>query len=591
MRRVSGLDDGWQVARGDRADEIHALVGAVAKRRVGGLTAAAESDGGASAETKGGSCLIDDFKITFDANRTVVEDRHFSAGHECLRQKVALSRDYTITADGTNVNGGRWRGVKIEERSLAALGMTRYLWIGLAEGRTASLRDSGQAEGGPYKRLIPGNVRVDFGGPGQDAAAEIGDFAEASLAEEVDGLSGTFATLAMSDDFARGIEFVDASRKFAERNQVAAEIADLIFVRVADIEDEDVFAAIEFFFQLARSDFRNVEIALGLFFAADAAELVVVDEFMDFAMRSAHGAVRILAELEFAELHGESVKENEATLERIALADNELDGFKRLKRADDAGEHTENAAFGARGNEAGGRGFGIEATIAGAVGHAEDSDLALEAEDGAVDVGLAEEDAGVVDEVAGGEVVGAVDDYVVILEEFESVGAGEFGLVGGDLDVGIEIGEARFRGFGFGLADIAGAEGDLALEIGEVDDIEINQTDVSYARGSEIKAEGRAEPACADEKDFGAFQLELTVHADFGHDEVAAVAEDFFVGEARCRRGAGQRLRFGGHECFPTHSLLGHGARWKNRGAGLEGIIPHRVEPMLRNRKVSGLKP
>ena len=49
------------------------------------MAAAAEGDGGASAEAERVAGLVDDFEVTFDTDRTVVEDCHASAGHERLR--------------------------------------------------------------------------------------------------------------------------------------------------------------------------------------------------------------------------------------------------------------------------------------------------------------------------------------------------------------------------------------------------------------------------------------------------------------------------------------------------------------------------
>ena len=72
-------------------------------------------------------------------------------------------------------------------------------------------------------------------------------------------------------------------REFAERNQVAAEIADLIFVRFANVEDVEIVAAIETRFQFARSDFGNGSLRRGSFFAANAAEFGVVDQLGDGA--------------------------------------------------------------------------------------------------------------------------------------------------------------------------------------------------------------------------------------------------------------------------------------------------------------------
>ena len=52
------------------------------------------------------------------------------------------------------------------------------------------------------------------------------------------------------------------------------------------------------------------------------------------------------------------------------------------------------------------------------------------------------------------------------------------------------------------------------------------------------------------QKNFGLLELELTFHADFGHDQVAAVAQDLFFGK-RDGRGGRRRIRgnfwFGGH--------------------------------------------
>jgi len=85
MRRTesSGLDDGGKVPGSDSADEVDALVGAVAERGVRGLAAAAKSDGGASTEAESVAGLVDDLEIAFDADGTVVEDCHFGTCHEC----------------------------------------------------------------------------------------------------------------------------------------------------------------------------------------------------------------------------------------------------------------------------------------------------------------------------------------------------------------------------------------------------------------------------------------------------------------------------------------------------------------------------
>src|SRR5580658_1335338 len=131
-------------------------------------------------------------------------------------------------------------------------------------------------------------------------------------------------------------------------------------------------------------------------------------------MSAAERALRIFAQLEFAEAHGERVEEQQTAHERFTDADDELQRLGRLNRADDSGKHAEHAAFGARGDEARRRRLWIQAAIAGAIGITEDGYLAFEAENGAVNIGFSEEDARVVNEIARGEIIGAVHDEVVV---------------------------------------------------------------------------------------------------------------------------------------------------------------------------------
>src|SRR5713101_6053786 len=152
------------------------------------------------------------------------------------------------------------------------------------------------------------NGRINLVGPREDAAFQVENFAESGLAQEVHGLSGTLPAAAMRHDFPRRIKFVDAPRQLPEWKQMPLEIADLVFVGLAHIENEQIISTIEPGFEFAWSDFRHLHGRAGSFFAAHAAEFVIIDQLRDRRMRAAHRAVRVLPELELAELHPESVK-------------------------------------------------------------------------------------------------------------------------------------------------------------------------------------------------------------------------------------------------------------------------------------------
>ncbi len=276
----------------------------------------------------------------------------------------------------------------------------------------------------------------------------------------------------------------------------------------------------------------------------DAAELVVVDELLDL-VRAAGGAVGVLAQLEGAEAHAERVDEQQAADERLADAEDELDDLGGLDDADEAGKDAEHAAFGAAGDEARRRRLGVEAAVAGAFLGGEDAGLAFEAEDAAVGVGLAGEHAGVVDQVAGLEVVGAVGDDVVVLEDLERVGAGEHGVVLDHVHVLVQALEHDLGGVHLELADGGLRVDDLALQVRLVDDVEVHEADGADAGGGEVERERRAEAAGADAEDLRGLELLLALHADLGQDEVAGVAGDLFVGELG--EGGGGLFESGGH--------------------------------------------
>ncbi len=101
----------------------------------------------------------------------------------------------------------------------------------------------------------------------------------------------------MDDDLAVLLlgEFADAAFDVAHRDLRRSEVDDLVLVRLAHVEDEDVFLRVEFALELFDCDLRNA-VDDGVFADGliardfqwadlagrrDAAELVVVDQFGD----------------------------------------------------------------------------------------------------------------------------------------------------------------------------------------------------------------------------------------------------------------------------------------------------------------------
>ena len=153
--------------------------------------------------------------------------------------------------------------------------------------------------------------------------------------------------------------------------------------------------------------------------------------------------------------------------------------------------------------------------------------------DGGADQRLAPQHAGVVDEIAGGQAVGAVQDDVVAGEQ-RPHGAGiDLLLVRDDLDVGVERQQPLARGKGLGLAQLGRAEQHLSLQVREVHVVKVRQPQPADAGGSQIERCRGPEAARADHEHRGRLQTSLARSADFRQREVAGIARLIGGGQGR----------------------------------------------------------
>jgi hypothetical protein len=147
--------------------EPGSLVRAVAKRLIQGMTTPAEPDGSAPCQSEGLALGIYNLKIALHSDTSIAIDGYLSRSHPGLRKNES--------APGT-------------------LRRTRFLEYAEFVGNSRN---------GPLFPLsILWHARIDFIRPGQDAALEIVNLAEAGFAQEIDGFRGALAAAAMRHDFA-----------------------------------------------------------------------------------------------------------------------------------------------------------------------------------------------------------------------------------------------------------------------------------------------------------------------------------------------------------------------------------------------------
>ena len=129
----------------------------------------------------------------------------------------------------------------------------------------------------------------------------------------------------------------------------------------------------------------------------------------------------------------------------VADAEQDLERLVGLEQAEDARHDAEHAGHGAAGGELGRRRGRVQAAVARALVRDEGRQLALEPEDAGVDDRDAGRDRRVVEDVAGLERVGPVEDDVVAGDDPLDVGGDEHLLVGDDVDVRVEGVDRRSR--------------------------------------------------------------------------------------------------------------------------------------------------
>lgn len=222
----------------------------------------------------------------------------------------------------------------------------------------------------------------------------------------------------------------------------------------------------------------------------------------------------------------------EASQQRFAAARDQLDRFQRLQAANDPAQRPQHADFTATRHAARRGWFREQAPVAGTVEmRGEHRDLTFEPIDTAEDQRSLGPRRGVVVQVAGPEIVGAVDDHIVVREQLQGVVSRDAFCMQVDRHMGIGGAQPVGGGVDLAQADRVLAVQELALEVVGFDRIEIGDTQRSDAGGREIKCRRTAEAAGADHQHPGFLELGLAGHPHLGQQHVTAVAGEFGRGQ------------------------------------------------------------
>ena len=214
---------------------------------------------------------------------------------------------------------------------------------------------------------------------------------------------------------------------------------------------------------------------------------------------------------------------------RFACAGEYFKGFGGLGSADDANERGKYAEQGA-GAVVGGVAV-KQAGVARAVGQvgAVHGDLSFEADGSTGNQRGTGGDGGAVDGLAGGIVVGTVEDDVGGMHEFGQAGFVQLFGQGSNVARAVDGFQTTCHHLRFGLSDIGFGESGLALEVGVVYGVVVGDDEFADARSGKIREGRRTQPAAADNEDAGSKNFFLSFDTDFVEKDVAAVTEQLVV--------------------------------------------------------------
>src|SRR5699024_10015370 len=208
--------------------------------------------------------------------------------------------------------------------------------------------------------------------------------------------------------------------------------------------------------------------------------------------------------------------------------------FNGLDGADDTGQHAQYACLCTAGNQPGGRGLRKQVPVVGPAGSlsvhiVENGNLPFELENGAVDIRFVEHHAGIIDQVARGEVVGAVSYHIVIPDNFQRIFTGQPRLMPVDGNMRINLLQPLFSDFHLGAAVVGSSKQYLPVQVAGFNGIKVNQSDGAYARRGQILQHACSQPARSNSYNFGSLQLRLALDAQLRNRWLPAVVSEFFT--------------------------------------------------------------
>jgi len=251
------------------------------------------------------------------------------------------------------------------------------------------------------------------------------DSVKAFLVEKAGDKEAPHAVMAVDNQVTVAGEGLPLELNLARRDvEPFAKDADLAFIVLADVEEKGRRRPTELFSRFLKTDFEGKGTGFRAFDKTGVAVGAALNGG-DGGCFATKGTAGILFQGDELVTAGKGVDDLDPSGKGLAKAKEILDRFGGLPRANNAAEGAENACLRTVGDRSRLGRMREKTAIAGrSGGGVKDTHLSLKLKNAAVNEGLSGQPGGIIDEIAGGEVVRSVNDEVILADE-------GFGIFGG----------------------------------------------------------------------------------------------------------------------------------------------------------------
>src|SRR5256885_4178009 len=182
-----------------------------------------------------------------------------------------------VDALASGASGRKPVGVRVPPSACAGGCEGRWMLVEVLEVTSTNLHHPPQPRP-PAVRSVPRQAWVDIHRPRVNSAAQAAHPRETRRLEDLQRLERTRPVMAVRHDLAMAVQLAEAGRQLGERNQHGAvDAGNLVLVRLAHVDHEQIGVLVPLLFQVLRRDLRALVRGVG----PDAAERLVVDRAGD----------------------------------------------------------------------------------------------------------------------------------------------------------------------------------------------------------------------------------------------------------------------------------------------------------------------